>query len=110
MVRTRQRLRSNFEEQWASIVKKAGYSWSIATLLKIANEADPDWRTRIPRAEEAKPAARPAPNQSAAGTEQTAPATYTGPLLFDPWAPFDRSRVSVRRSAAGAARVRCYAR
>jgi hypothetical protein len=79
---------SNFEEQWDSIVKKDGYGWSIDTLLKIANEADPDWRAGIPREEKAKPAARPDPDQSAADTEPTTSATYTGPLLFDPWAPF----------------------
>jgi uncharacterized protein DUF3987/bifunctional DNA primase/polymerase-like protein/primase-like protein len=80
---------SNFEYQWDSLVKKDGYGWSIGTLLKIANEADPDWRLTIPREEKVKPkrpTAKPKPQTK--DDESTAAATYTGPLFFDPWAPF----------------------
>jgi hypothetical protein len=78
---------SNFEDQWDSIVKKDGYGWSIGTLLKIANEADPDWRARIPREEKAEPEQQTAETKVDESTAAAA-TTYTGPLLFDPWAPF----------------------
>jgi hypothetical protein len=39
--------RDQVEEQWKSFVAKSGYDYSIASLLWIANEADPEWRDRF---------------------------------------------------------------
>jgi hypothetical protein len=43
--------RGQFMTQWRPIVANDGYSYTIGTLFHIANEADPDWRERIPEFE-----------------------------------------------------------
>ena len=80
----------NFLEQWDSIVRANGYGWSIATLLHLANEADPDWRLKIPTDQKTEKTSEPkSPNSPTPKSPNQEPATtHQGPLLFDPWAPF----------------------
>ena len=66
--------------QWDSLVRADGYGWNAGTILFHANEADPDWRLRLPE--------REIPVKKEPTADQGPAQPYTGPLLFDPWAPY----------------------
>ena len=81
---------SDIGTQWDSLVRADGYGWNAGTILHLAHEADPDWRLKFPQPSTATNEEPTSKTEAQVQADKPAQLStpYTGPLLFDPWAPY----------------------